>query len=844
MDRMTGFVVELRLASRRLVREGGFTVAAVVTMAIGIGIAASVFALVEGVLIRPLPYPDPGRLVSVRHTASGIELTRDRVSPGIYLHYRNGNRAFETVGAYDEIAFTFTDGERAERVRSAVVTPELFSVLEVVPHLGRVPAASDWNFDFATNTGTTGALLSHDLWVRRYGADAEVIGRTIEVDGQPYAVVTGVARQGFSFPDAGTQAWIVFPYERSPWSGTASVRQGLIMSSVARLRPGIELDEAEADLNRLVPLLPEVYPDITAADINDLGLRAVVRPFKDEIVGDVRLTLLLLLASGAFLLLVTWANVANLQLTRTHARRVEIGIARALGASEWNVALRLLSESLLITTAGAVLGLGLAYLATGIRFGFAPQQLPRLDEVGVNGMVIGLVVTLAIVSGALMAAICLGGTRERAAGPALSALRTRSATQGAEGQTGRRVLVAAQMALAMTLLVGSGLMVRTFWKLHQVDLGFRPEGKLTFYLPVTHLGGGADHVDFARLHDDVLRRLRAVPGVHSVEAASTSVFPLKLPEGGGDLATVAPSGVARGNDTWPRASYGYATPGYFEAMGIPFVAGRAFRSQDTSPDAPGVIISQSLARDLFAGEDPIGRSVEFVDFRSFWVNQVVVGVVGDVPGSTLREVASRTVYLPHVYPPEVGASTETLHPYLPRWETYVIRTDRDFSTLVPMLRRAVNEADHRLPILDLRALDAIVTEATAQERFTMRLLFVSAGTALFLAVVGVYALLAYTVRRRTAEVGIRLALGASPDQVTRRFVFQGALLSGAGIAPGVVGALLLTRFIASLLFETRPTDPLTFAGMTLLLFGAAIAASYLPARRASRIDPALALRTE
>ncbi|MGH7576345.1 MAG: ABC transporter permease [Longimicrobiales bacterium] len=850
---MSSAVMEFRLAVRRLIGERGLSIPAVATVAIGIGIAASVFALVDGVLIRPLPYPDPDRLVSIRHVAPGTELTRDRVSPGLFLHYRDGNRVFEAVAGYDPMSFTFTDGAEAERIRTAVVTPELFSVLQVVPQLGRVPRASDDRLDHSANMGTMGILLGHGLWVRRYGADPEILGRTIEIDGEPRAVVVGVARPGFSFPDPATEAWLVQVVDRVPWSRSASIREGLYMGAIARLGPGDTRERAEADLNRLVHALPSAFSDVTAADIGEIGLRAEVRPFKDEIVGDVRLTLLLVLASGAFLLLVTWANVANLLLLRAHGRRVEIGITRALGASEPRVALRFLCESLVLMLAGGLIGLALASAAIRSRFGFAPRQLPRLEEVGVDGAVIGLVAMIAVISAALMAGICLASTRQRVAGPALSALRSRSSTQGREGQTGRKVLVAAQLALALTLLVGSGLMVRSFSRLKQVNLGFRPDGVLTFFLPITHLGSGADYDDVAGLHDRVLGRLRAVPGVDAVEAATNSVFPLTL-RGWDDLQRIARAEERAARvEASPLALPGYATPGYFEAMGIPFVAGRAFRSEDTSTDAPGVILSRSLARDLFGNMYPIGRRVAFAGYPS-WADLRVIGVVGDVPGTTLREGSSRSIYLPHLYPPlgltsrrpgrAASEGTEVPYWYMPLWETYVVRTDRDHASLVPELRRAVQEVDPRLPMLDIAAMDRIVAAATAQERVVMRLLLVSAATALFLGAVGIYGVLAYSARRRTGEIGIRVALGASPLRVTRLVVTHGAAVSAAGIAAGIVAAILLTRFVASLLYETSPTDPLTFAGVTLLLFGVALLASYIPARRASRIDPAQALRAE
>jgi predicted permease len=835
---MTIIVDELRLALRRLRREPGFSATAVVTVAIGIGIAASVFALVDGVLIRPLPWPESDRLVSVRHVASGTELTRDGVSAGVFLHYRDGNRVFDEFGAYQSMSFTITDGGSAERVRSAMVTPELFDALRAAPLVGRLPDASDWDYDFATTSGSTGALLSHELWTRRYDADPGVVGRIIEIDGEPFATVVGVAQPGFGFPDPATQLWLVFPQEQYT-GGEARLRDAMFLSAVGRLRPGVTHEQAATDLNRLVHLLPDAFPDVSAPEIRELGLRAVLRPFKDEIVGDVRLTLLLVLGGGVFLLLLTWANVTNLLLTRTHGRRVEIGITRALGATEGNVASRLLSESLLLTLTGALLGLGLAWLVVGARFGMAPRQLPRLDEVGVNGVVITLVVTLAVMSGMLMGAICLASTRQSVAGPALSALRSRSSTQGREGQTGRRILVASQLAMALTLLVGTGLMARTFWQLKQADVGFRTDRNLTFYVPVTHLGLRADYNDVARLHADVMSRLREVPGVDAVEAATTSVFPLTLPEQD-QVAIIAPADASNGSGNRPLAHFGFATPGYFRTMGIPLLDGRPFRHEDTSADGAGVIISRSLAHDLFGDMDPIGRAVRFVDRRS--ASLTVVGVAGDVPGTTIRDGGSRAIYLPHLYPAAAASVTGMPYSFLPRYETYVVQTGRDYTALLPELRQAVQAVDARLPLLDAASLDVIVAAATAQERFALRLLLVSACAALFLSIVGIYGVLAYSVRRRTAEIGIRLALGATPGRVIRLVVLQGAQISAAGIAVGFAGALALTQFIASLLYGTSPTDPVTFTAMTMLLFSVALAASYIPARRASRIDPAHALR--
>ena len=834
----------LRLAVRRLAREPGYTSTTVLTMAVGIGAAAAVFSLVYGVLLRPLPYPDSHRLVAISHVAPGIDLPRDGVSAGVFLHYRDRSRAFESLGAYERASFTFTDVGRPDRIQTALVTPELFSVLRLTPVLGRLPTADDYTHEVSTAADFLGVLISHDLWQDRYEADPAIVGRNIEIDGKPWAIVTGVAPEGFSFPDPDVRAWFAMPQEKLPWSDRAEVARAMFLETVGRLRPEVTIEEAEADLNRLVTLLPDAFPDITRDDIEAFGLQARVAPFKDKVVGDVGLTLLLVLASAGFLLLVTWANVTNLQLARTFEAGPEIGVRRALGASERDIARHLIGESLLLASAGGLLGLGLAWMAIQARLGLAPHQLPRLDQVSADGAVVALVALLTLMSGTLMGTLCLASTRQGADGPKLASLRGRSPTQ-AERHGGRRVLVVAQMALALTLFIASGLMARTFWRLQQADLGFEAAGRTTFYLPVTHLELDADHLEYSSLHHRVMRAIEELPAVDGVEAATSSVFPLTLGEDGQDhLTTISTAENRVTSERWPLAEYGYATPGYFQAMGIPLLAGRPFELGDQSPGGPGAILSASLARDLFPDGDPIGRGVEFADFGSGWPRHTVVGVVGDVPATTVRAGGSRAIYLPHVYPLAADVSSETLHPYLPRFETYVVRTRASHDALVPALREALRGVDPRLPMLDAAPLEAIVSDALAQERFTLRLLLLSAGTSLFLGVIGIYGILAYSVRRRTAEIGVRVALGASPRGVTRWIVFHGAALGAIGIALGLVASLWLTGFIESLLFETSPTDPVTFGVVTLTMFGVALAASYIPARRASRVDPAHALRAD
>jgi putative ABC transport system permease protein len=813
----------------------------VLTTAIGTGTIAGVFALVDGVLLSPLPYPEADRLVAVSHVAPGFELTRDGVSAGVFLHYRDRNRVFESFGAYERASFTFTDVGRPDRVQAAIVTPGLFPVLGVVPVLGRLPTSDDHTLDIDSGTGVAGALISYRLWTDRYAADPDILGNHIEIDGRPWAVVTGVAPPDFSFPDLAVRVWLTSPQERLPWSARAEVRQAMILKTVGRLRPDITIPEARADLSRLVALLPEAFGDIDASDIEAMGLRARVTPFKDVIVGEVRLTLLLVLGSAAFLLVVTWANVMNLLLARTLEAGSEISVRRALGARERDIASRLLAESFAVATAGGLLGLMFAWAAVETRLGFPTDQLPRLGQVSANSTLVLLVAVLTAASGTLMGLVCLTATRHTRT-PGMSSLGSRSPTH-ADRHGGRRALVVAQLAFALTLSIGSGLMARTFWRLQQTDLGFEPNDRISFYLPVTHLELDAEHHEYTALHDRVMRAVRALPSVSAVEAATSSVFPLTHGEDGNDHRTTVTAPEGEAGQRSSLAEYGYATPGYFQTMGIPILAGRTFEVDDLSAGEPGVVLSASLARDLFSGaEPPVGRTVRFQDFG--WPDHRVVGVVGDVPATSVRAGGSRSIYLAHVFPPGPDVSSETLHPYLPRFETYVVRTSAPHAAVVATIREAIENVDSRLPMLEAAPVEELVSDALAQERFTLRVLVASSVTSLFLGVIGVYGLIAYTVRRRAAEIGIRMALGASPRTVVGWITLRGAALSGIGVGIGMLASFWLTRFMESMLYETSANDPATFGAVSLGMFTVALAAAYVPARRASEVDPTRAMRAE
>ena len=834
VQRLEDLARDVRQGVRRLVREPGFSLPVVVTVALGIGVMTAVFALVNAVLIRPLPYPDSGRLVQVGHAASGVELAMTGLSHGTLAHYRDHNRVFDGIGAYVEHIYTLSDGGAPEQVRVALSSLGLLPTLGVAPQLGRLPTAEDLAIG-----ERYAALISHDLWVRRYGADPGVIGRTIELDRVPQVVV-GVMPPGFHFPHPETQVWAAWDTDwvLSEYGPSADVGD-LYMNGVARLAPGVSIEQAQRDLDRLIRTLPDVYPDVTAARLERMGLRSVVVPLKTAIVGDVRVPLLLLAATGAFLLLITWANATSLSLARAERQRMEVAVERALGATAARLARRFLSESILIAAAGGTLGVALGSVAVRLCFGFDAGQIPRLGEVGMDGAAVAFAVGLALVTGVLLGTVPLVAARRPGFEAALTGAAGRM-TAGRREQVGRRLLVTAQVALALTLLVGSALMARSFWRLHQVELGFRPEGALTFYLPIPPSEYG-DYHRSSRVHHEILERLRALPGVDAVEAASMANFPLTpVPAYHNDRIVAADRPPGDSTEA-PYALHGFATPGYFEAMGIPLLRGRTFQRIDTSRDAHGVILSASLARALFGDEDPIGRRVRWAG-TSEYPPYTVVGVVGDVPSQGLAEGPSRVMYFPNIYPPQADTVTFMVHVYIPSDEMYIVRTRLDPLSLVPAIRRAIDEVDPKLVMARVGLLEDVVARSMAQARLTMLLLLVGALTALALGVSGIYGILSYSVRRRTQELGVRIALGATSGQVVRMVVREGARLALAGIAVGLLAAFALTRFLRSLLYEVSPGDPLAFVSAAALLLGVALLASYVPARRAGRIDPVEALK--
>ena len=815
---------DLRHAARALRRAPGFTTAAVASLALGIGAVTAVFALAHAVLLAPLPYPDADRLVAVGHATPGFGVERAGLSDATFRHYREHGRALADLAAYFDRPLNLTDGADPELVDAALVTPNLFAVLGAAPLLGRtLTDAADGDPD-----AVPAVVLSHALWARRYGGDRSIVGRTIEVNRLPRRVV-GVMPPGFAFPSPRTQLWFSFPIAEPP---TAELRH-LYLAGVGRLRDGATADDAAADLRRLTPALAATYPDATPAVLEEGGVRARVVPLLDDVTRDVRPALVLVFGTALFILLATWVNVANLSLVRAERRAGETAIARALGAGTVQVVRRALAETLLLAAGGGALGLLLAALGAAARFGFDPLAIPRLHELRAGGTVLLAAGALTLASAVVITAVSLVPVR----GVSLAVLRDgRRATAGRRARWGREALVASQVALSLALLVGAALLGHSYHRLRAAELGFDPARTLAFdlelpYRPYPSYQAAATF--FERLHAG----LRAVPGVESAE--SSSLVPLTVAAEQQTLR-VAPEQAAD-EAAGLGAVPALATPGYFAAMRIPVLRGRAPAAGDLHAEVPGLAISAALARAQFGDDDPVGRRVTLGGRgRRF----EVVGVVGDVPGASIADGPVRALYIPVAASPAVDSATAARLPYSPSTQTVVVRTTLPAAAVLPAVRRVLRELDPKVPIARLRWLDDAVDGALARTRLTAWLLGTAAGTALLLALLGVYGVLSYAVSQREREFGLRIALGAQPSSVRALVLRDGARMALVGTVAGALLALALGRLLRGLLYLGSPHDPRTVAAVSLLLLAVALGAALLPARRAARVDPAAALRGE
>ena len=823
---MTTLLQDLRYAIRMLAKAPGFAVVAVLTLALGIGANTAIFSVVNATLLAHPAYKQPERLVMIwewnRHLApdrSAVEplnFSHDRnvVSPGNFLHWRADNTVFDEIAAWYDFDTNLTGQGAPERIPSQAVTPNLMSLLGVKARFGRV---------FLSEDGEAGkdnvVILGYGLWQRRFGSDPAIVGKTIVLDGQILTVV-GVMPPGFQFSvmhgsltGEPPELWEPLTFSKENWTPV-----GRYMSSIARLKPGISLAQAQSQMDTIAAGLEKQYPE---ADAN-WGINLVA--LHEQSVGGIRPALLILLGAVGFVLLIACANVANLQLARATSRHREFAVRAALGAGPRRIARQLLTESVVIAFLGGAAGILLANWAIAILLSFAPRSLPELDGVHLDLRVLGFTAFLVLLTGILFGVAPAIAAMRRDVNEALKE-EGRSAGPTAQAGGLRRLLIVAEISLAVILLIGAGLLIRSFERLQAVAPGFDPRNLLTvkIELPRAKYSKPGQSVAFFQ---QLLDRVRALPGVQAASANAS------LPFAGAGAATgffVVGKPVPPAGDL-PVVDVRVIEPDYFRTMKIPLLRGRLFNEREEAEESHVVIISEAMAQQAWQNEDPIGQQV-VIQMKDKDVPSTVVGVVGDVKYAALNTSPRAMSYWPH---PEL--------PY--NFMNLVIRTSGDSMRLSAAVEQQVRAMDSDEPVSQVRTMDQWMADSTSQARFNTVLLATFAGVALLLAVVGIYGVMAYSVTQRTREFGIRIALGARISDVLQLVTREGLSLALVGVALGLVLSLAMTQLLRSLLFQVSALDPWVFASVAAILSIIALTACLIPARRATRVDPMVALRHE
>ncbi|MGA8553173.1 MAG: ABC transporter permease [Candidatus Acidiferrales bacterium] len=815
---------DLRYGLRTMARAPGFTAVAILTLALGIGSNTAIFSVANAVLLRPLPFYEPDRLMQVWHTppqASFPGIPTFAVSPANFLDWRSQNQTFEDMAAYGFGRYTLTGTGHPEAIRMVAATYGLFSILRSKPLLGRVFIAGE------DEPGREHeVLLSNSLWRSRFGANPEMVGKNIELNGQAFTVI-GIMEPGFEFPistdpDDRPQMW-----KPLAWTDQErAIREDHNFGVIGRLKPGVTLKQAQADLDSISNRLAQIYPK------ENKGWGAIAIPIRQDLVGDVRPALLILLGAVAFVLLIACANVANLTLSKALSRRKEVAVRAALGASRRRLLQQALSESLLLALAGGALGLLIAHYGVELIVDFLAGRLPRSNEIALNSWVLTFTVVISLASG--FAAGLLPALRMSKAdlNEALKQGLGRTASNSGGNRT-RNMLVVSEVALSLMLLISAGLMIRSLWTLRHVNPGFDPHDVVTMEVSVP-TGKFTEPTQQIAFFSDVLDGVRALPGVQSAGLIDS----LPLSDNGSHQPVFVEGQPKLPMADLPEVDVRLISPGYLSTMHIPLLRGRDLDDSDVAGRPGAVLISQSMAKQFWPDEDPIGKRLTLYFFPN--LTRVVVGVVADVKLNAMNETRpAAALYSPLAQ--MTAAAGE-------QWSSYgmnlTVRTTVAPSNVLPAITNSIRDIDPEVPLLNVRTMGDSVSASLMPEHFTMLLLAAFAGLALLLAMIGIYSVMSYSVSRRTNEIGIRVALGASPSDVLRLVIRQGMTLAILGSAIGMVGALALSRLMVSLLYGIKPTDPATFAVVAIVLMLVALAACYIPARRAMRVDPIIAVRYE
>ncbi len=803
---METLLKDIRYGIRMLTKKPGFTLVAVITLALGIGANAAIFSVVNAVLLRPLPYKEPDRLMLIRETKLP-QFPEFSVSPGNFLDWKAQNTVFERLVAMGGSSFNLIGSGDPERLRGTLVTDGFFATFGATPQLGR---------DFLPEEDQPGrnfvVMLSNGFWQRRFGGDPKIVNQAITLNGQSYTVI-GVMPASFRYGGRDVDLW-------TPIAFTAQQAQnhgGHYLQAVGRLKPGVSVEQARTEMVAIAGRLATQYPDANTGWSVKLG------PMLEFAVRDIKPALLVLLAAVAFVLLIACANVANLLLARAAGRQKEIAIRTAMGAGRWRIVRQLLTESVLLSLTGGLVGLLLAKWGMDLLLKLAPQNLPRMSDVSLDGRALAFTAAITLLTGIVFGLV----PALQSSKPNLNEVMKdagRGSTEGGRRQLIRSSLVVLEVASALVLLVGAGLMIKSFWKLQQVDPGFNPDSALT--VPVTLPRRKYPEADKqAAFFKQLIENVATLPGVKAVGAGN--VIPLS--DDDYVLGFVIDGRAPLPPGSSQSTNYYAVSADYFKAMGIPLLRGRVFTDQDTKDTTRVAVINETMAKKFFPDEDPIGKRIHVTNGPTTF--REIVGIVGDVKHYGLDQTTT----------------LQTYEPYLQRPDTYmslVVRTTSDPTSLSSAIRNEVLKLDKEQPVSTITTLDRLVSTSIAQQKFSMLLLGVFAAVAMLLAAIGIYGVLSYAVTQRTHEIGIRMALGAGRRDVLRLVVGHGMILAGIGVALGLGAAFLLTRLMSTLLFNVNATDPMTFSVIALLLVSIALLACWIPARRATKVDPMIALRYE
>ena len=802
---IAAFLRDLRYGLRTLGRNPGFTCVAVLALALGIGAVSAIFTVVNSVLLQPLHFYRPEQLVVVNERNLKKGFPEFSLSPGDYLDYRDHNRSFSGVSAIETTAFNLTGFAEPERVPTAGVTAEFFQVMGTQPTLGRTFTAQE-----ARAESEHVVIIGYRLWRRRFGGRGDTLGRKIKLDAEPYTVV-GVMPAGFEFPGQ-TQCWAPFTLKPEDWQQRGD--HGL--AGIGRLKNGVTIEAAQADLNTIAARAEQTYPETNS------GWDTNLKSLQEDTVGDTRLAIVTLAAAVGFVLLIACVNLANLLLARSTARRHEIGIRGALGAGRVRLVQQLLTESMLLAALGALAGLALAWVGTRALVSLSNDILPRASEIAIDGRVLAFTAAIAlftVVIFGLAPAVLMAKTDVNAA------LRAggRGSSIGFRSNRLRSVLVVGEVALSIVLLSGAGLLMRSFYRLRSIDPGFDPHGVLTFStdLPDAQYKE-KQQIEF---YDRALERIRALLGVSAAGAGWT--FPLSNDTMVLNFFQVGEPPVPAGTE--PVASYSAVTPEYFTALRIPLKAGRYFTPHDNASAAKVAIVSEGMARQFYPNENPLGERLKMGGPNN--APAEIVGVVGDIRDRQLEQKGRATVYQPAAQYPNTSMY-------------FAVRTAGNPADLIPPVRAAIRQLDPDLVLDTVGTVEHLVDTSLSGRRFAMLLMAVLAGLALALAMVGIYGVMSYSVTQATQEIGIRMALGAGSGDVLRMVLSYGGLLMAVGVLIGVPMALGAGTLLASQLFETPSSDPITYAAVSVALLVTGLAACAVPAFRATGVDPMVALRNE